>query len=75
MGVQLYPTVEFGEAVRDAAMTLFPPSGNPPPWLVTDEAEIAAYWNYRSWNDLNEPAGMDVGFFEMPFAFGACEGH
>jgi hypothetical protein len=46
-GVQLYPTVEFGEAIRDAAMTLFPPLGNPPPWLVTDEAEIAAYWNYR----------------------------
>jgi len=46
-GVKLYPTVELGEALRDAAMTVFPPLGNPPPWLVIDETEIAEYWNYR----------------------------
>ena len=47
MGVKLYPSVELGEALRDAAMTVFPPLGNPPPWLVIDETEIAEYWNYR----------------------------
>ena len=47
IGVKLYPTVEFGEALRDAALTLFPPLGNPPPWLVMDATEIAEYWSYR----------------------------